>query len=393
MKTDEVKTQNPVFLFFTCATVACLSLFFFLAVGVWGERAKRRNFFEKFAKANGFDPLVPENWYSHAGSAIRKVKGGNAVLSCHGGSLSNALTDLFPTIAFDKAKFQGVWGEAADKKKEFLENYARQKGFDPLVADNWYLQPPEDLQHVTAPYGSSLARALLDVFPDIEMDRKNPVKSGPWTAAINRRKFFEKFAEEHGFDPLVAKNWYPVTLEMILPRKGSSTVLSYHGGTLKKSLLELFPDIGLEKAKFNAYGRWVNPSNRREFFDNYAKENGFDALFPENWYSQSPRMIRQAGGAPVMSYHGGSVARTLLDLFPNIGLKQSSFKLFSWAEDSGDVKQFFESYAKENGFDPLVAENWHSLPKEIIQRNIGMNFSKPLVAAFPDIGLDSSKLA
>jgi hypothetical protein len=29
----------------------------------YNDRANRRRYFEDYAKENGFDPLVPENWY------------------------------------------------------------------------------------------------------------------------------------------------------------------------------------------------------------------------------------------------------------------------------------------------------------------------------------------
>ena len=31
---------------------------------------------------------------------------------------------------------------------------------------------------------------------------------------------------------------------------------------------------------------WKHPENRRRFFQDYASENGFDPLNPENWYTQ-----------------------------------------------------------------------------------------------------------
>jgi hypothetical protein len=31
---------------------------------MWGNIENRKKFFEKFAKENFFDPLIPENWYS-----------------------------------------------------------------------------------------------------------------------------------------------------------------------------------------------------------------------------------------------------------------------------------------------------------------------------------------
>ena len=33
---------------------------------------------------------------------------------------------------------KGKFWEGKDRKKAFLDDYARQKGFDPLIPDNWY---------------------------------------------------------------------------------------------------------------------------------------------------------------------------------------------------------------------------------------------------------------
>ena len=33
-----------------------------------------------------------------------------------------------------------------------------------------------------------------------------------WGNPSNRRRYFERFAEERGFDPLIAENWYSVHL-------------------------------------------------------------------------------------------------------------------------------------------------------------------------------------
>ena len=43
-------------------------------VAVWQDIANRRQFFEKYAKTNGFDPLVPENWYYQSRRKILEAK-------------------------------------------------------------------------------------------------------------------------------------------------------------------------------------------------------------------------------------------------------------------------------------------------------------------------------
>lgn len=102
--------------------------------------------------------------------------------------------------------------------------------------------------------------------------------------------------------------------------KGASRVMFHYGGSISKALVDLFPDIGLQKNKLaNLHsGRnsgLVNYTNtittagaeqtctpiRRNFFNNkfrrkqlfeqYAAENGFDPFIPANWYNQSRRKV------------------------------------------------------------------------------------------------------
>lgn len=40
-------------------------------------------------------------------------------------------------------------------------------------------------------------------------------------------------------------------------------------------------------------GSWNSTSSRREFFENYAHESGFDPLDPECWYLESRGSILQ----------------------------------------------------------------------------------------------------
>jgi hypothetical protein len=39
---------------------------------------------------------------------------------------------------------------------------------------------------------------------------KPPIVLNDWSEISNQRKFFDNFAKEHGFDPLVPENWYDV---------------------------------------------------------------------------------------------------------------------------------------------------------------------------------------
>lgn len=39
---------------------------------------------------------------------------------------------------------------------------------------------------------------------------------------------------------------------------------------------------------------WGEISNRRKFFEHYAKQHGFDHKIPENWYTHPKKLIYTA---------------------------------------------------------------------------------------------------
>jgi hypothetical protein len=45
-----------------------------------------------------------------------------------------------------------------------------------------------------------------------------------WPVVENRRKVFELFAEENGFDPLQAENWYSQSRDKLLSIKVNFTI-------------------------------------------------------------------------------------------------------------------------------------------------------------------------
>ena len=46
----------------------------FSYLDMWDGEIQRRNFFENYASANDFDPLVPDNWYAQPKDKIMSYK-------------------------------------------------------------------------------------------------------------------------------------------------------------------------------------------------------------------------------------------------------------------------------------------------------------------------------
>lgn len=78
--------------------------------------------------------------------------------------------------------------------------------------------------------------------------------------------------------------------------------------------MQIYPDIGLQLFRFSIIPRnyysfslffypfvvndklgnhWADANNRKEFFDNFAKEHDFDPLVPENWYQITTKEMRE----------------------------------------------------------------------------------------------------
>eukprot|EP00026_Physarum_polycephalum_P003664 Phypoly_transcript_03677.p1 GENE.Phypoly_transcript_03677~~Phypoly_transcript_03677.p1 ORF type:complete len:748 (+),score=79.94 Phypoly_transcript_03677:247-2244(+) len=374
---------------------------------VWESASERRKFFEIYAKNHGFDHLIPDNWYSQPKERIMATPGAFQVIHYHNDNVSIALLDLFPDIGLTKVGFLSHSPvQQLEYRKAFFERVAKENKFDPLNAKRWYSIPRAKIFNTTgsrsvlAYYSNNIAVALRDVFPSLIVDEKKLPTNSVWSEAKKRRKFFEQYAAEHGFDPLVPENWYSQTRGSVIAHQGGSRVLFYHNSSVVNALLELFPKIGLEKFKFRFRSSWHETNTRRKFFEAYAEENGFDPLQPTNWYSQRLEKILHIKGARnVVAFHNNDVTTALLDLFPNIGLEKQAFTQFTWNVEQ-NRKQFFVNYAKHYNFDPLDPENWYAQPRDRIMEFEGAarvmsyhnnNVSRALSDLFPNLLIDPSR--
>jgi len=190
----------------------------------------------------------------------------------------------------------------------------------------------------------------MDLYPNIGLDKLgfSVLSHGHWAEEDNRKQFFDQFAKDNEFDPLVASNWYTVTTAMVIPRKGGKSVLEYYGGSFAKALLQLYPDIGLDRTRFMALpnGYWASEQNRKGFFDAFAKEEGFDPLVPGNWYKVALKTVKaKRGFESVMQYYNKRFPSALAQVYPDIGLDESQFA-FSAKGTNGTAK--VKPHAHEN---------------------------------------------
>eukprot|EP00026_Physarum_polycephalum_P000469 Phypoly_transcript_00470.p1 GENE.Phypoly_transcript_00470~~Phypoly_transcript_00470.p1 ORF type:complete len:781 (-),score=102.87 Phypoly_transcript_00470:244-2586(-) len=289
----------------------------------WGSVKKRRSFFENYAKRQKFDPLDPQKWYTQSKQHIASAKGGYRVIAYYSGSVSKALLDLFPEIGFDKTKLEGSpW-----LTRETFERYAKRNKFDPLTPENWYrisgnpLVLEKDGHEVQM---ENFTKALPPLFPEIVFETSK-LQSPKWSKKTARRKSFEDFAKTNNFDPLVPENWYSQPKQKLLGIPGIEQIIGYHSDSISNALQDLFPELGLDRSKFRM-SPWHTQKNRRQAFEEYARQHGFDPLHPENWYLQKKHKILSTKAIySVLEQYNYNLPKALLDLFPEIGLESSNF--------------------------------------------------------------------
>jgi len=146
-----------------------------------------------------------------------------------------------------------------------------------------------------------------------------------WKAVKNQRNFFDLFARSKNFNPLEAENWYSVTLKEIM-KAGGRGLLNIYNGSHIKALMQLYPELTLEKRNFwKSESGWKVPRIQRNFFDEFARSKKFSPLDANNWYSVTLSEVITAGGGSLLQYYNGSHIKALVTLYPELMLKKRNF--------------------------------------------------------------------
>eukprot|EP00026_Physarum_polycephalum_P003386 Phypoly_transcript_03397.p1 GENE.Phypoly_transcript_03397~~Phypoly_transcript_03397.p1 ORF type:complete len:737 (+),score=68.96 Phypoly_transcript_03397:178-2388(+) len=296
----------------------------------WTEHLQEtaQSFFKKVAHSEGFDPLVAENWYSVSTQTVVNYKGAHAIINQFK-SLHSALIGVFPNIGLDPTKFDrkpnSYWSNL-DNQKRVLDDFAKEKKFDPLNPENWYqhLRTEEVEQFKDGPTvllknNNSPAKALMNIYPSIGINpalfQNIPVRNTP------SRVFFDNFARNTGFDPLASENWYKTSLSDIIATKNGSAICRKYG-SMRKALTHAYPEITFDYSHFRILSQnyWKSRLNRRKVLDEFAQREGFNPLVAENWICVRNKQFTTTkhGRVLMQYYHNKRVSTVAQDLYPEI---------------------------------------------------------------------------
>jgi len=186
---------------------------------------------------------------------LKKKKGVKMILRRFRG-WTEALSRLYPDIGLELEKFPS----RSRANKAFFDTFAKENGFDPRIPDNWYkVSGPEiysrkGYSFIHIDHKGSWSKALMHIYPDIGLDHDkfSSISKRYWAEAGNRKGFFDNFALENNFDPLVPENWHTLPIAQIKSAKRARSVLKYYQGNVRRALLGVYPNIGLNFRRRNA---------------------------------------------------------------------------------------------------------------------------------------------
>lgn len=139
--------------------------------------ARHREWFDLAAKKLGFTTL--DAWYSLSTPELVALVGEDPVTVHHGHSLQKALRRCYPEHDWQQWRFRNSKRASVEVQRRLLENAATQVwGWkDPANSlQRWYEVKFQDLVSagvsglITGRYGSSLAQALLAIYPEHKWD-------------------------------------------------------------------------------------------------------------------------------------------------------------------------------------------------------------------------------
>jgi len=100
-------------------------------------------------------------------------------MKIYGYSLFNALFHLFPEMLLQKEKFQRLYSrwKSYDARRQFMDELAHRRNFDPLNTEMWYSQSQlsksirNEGPGLLSYHQNSFIQALEDLYPELQRER------------------------------------------------------------------------------------------------------------------------------------------------------------------------------------------------------------------------------
>lgn len=178
--------------------------FLFVQIGSLEEIQNQREFFDRVAQDMNFNPLDAKRWYRVTANDVRQRRGGFFLMDLYDRSHVKALVKLYPELQLQPKLFYHTLGynfTTIQSRRNFLNEFAHDLGFNPLEAEHWYNLSSKDFRNrkggiqVISHHKSSHIQALMEIYPHLHWENQKFHKYK--RSNKGRREIFDKLAKDY----------------------------------------------------------------------------------------------------------------------------------------------------------------------------------------------------
>jgi len=278
------------------------------------------------------------------------------------------------------------WNSRTNTKNFFTE---LEKKIGIQNADGWYKVTSSVLienggRSILYHHGS-LFNALKWIYPHIQWDpsKFERISFNFFSDPKNQKLFLEEAAKK--LDLKNITDWKNVTTSQIMKIKGAKSLLHYYGGSLKKALISVYPEIVWT---FSLRGQWEQIENQKLFLDRLAEDLSLKS--EEDWEKVSIKTLKEKGGSRLLQFYDGSLRKALKAIYPSVNWKWKERTPNKYWNNIQNHRNFLEKYAQENGIQKM--EDWYRVTVAELKNkggdgilaHYGNSLQKMLIRVYPE---------
>lgn len=289
----------------------------------WSDKKVGRNSLDEIAQSLNIQSS--EDWYKVTVVEVEE-NGGKNLMKAYSGSLSRALSSLYPEVNWKPWMFLHTppffWKDK-DNQKIFMEDIAKQCNINHW--QDWYSFDQSIILEnrgngLLTHYDGSFIKLLLSIYPEHPWKVwrfKEDVPNGFWADKKNQRDFFDYVKESLNYKDF--RDFYNLRGSDI-QRLGGGGLLRHYKKSLFKALTSVYPEYNWKQWRFWTHsplpkGYWEKEENIKSALDDVYDELKMSNLLEFQHVPFS--YFRKIGLLHLLEKYGG-LYPLLYQYYPNI---------------------------------------------------------------------------
>jgi hypothetical protein len=160
--------------------------------------------------------------------------------------------------------------------------------------------------------------------------------NGYWQDPVHQRSFMDTLAKKLNINHF--DDWYTISSADLRKKHNASGIMAIYGNSISQLLKSVYPEYLRTFNFYDNYQRhpwdihkfqrvpqkhWKDLAHQRTFMDDLGRKLGFTSL--DDWYNIRVRSINEHGGRGLLSFHGDSISKMLMTVYPEHSWQRHKF--------------------------------------------------------------------